>query len=375
MTPPAPPGHGRLYAVILAGGRGTRFWPRSRRKHPKQFMRLWGPSSLLQQTVARLRPLIPPSRTWVFTNKDLVREVARQLPGVPRAQIVAEPCQRNTAPCAGLAAEMIGTRDPDAVLGVFPADHAIRKPGRFRSVVRMAAKSAAQGAIVVLGIEPRWPETGYGYVEFPNPPNLHDIRLFPVKQFHEKPPLDVARRYLRARRFFWNSGMFFWTARTIREALRLYLPRTAEVLARIARKLPQNLETGEGNALSRRQRILRQLYPKCENISVDYAVLEKAPRVVGIPCDIGWSDVGSWNALYDLLPQDGQGNALRTEALLFDSKGLLVDVPGKLVAGIGLENLVIVETADALLVARRQRSQDVSRIVKELEAARRSDLL
>ena len=366
-----PSSSGHLYAVILAGGRGTRFWPRSRRNNPKQLMKLWGPSSLLAQTAARLQPLIPPSRTWVFTSEELVRQVARELPDVPRAQIVAEPCQRNTAPCAGLAAELIGARDPEAILGVFPSDHTIAKPGLFRRVAALAAKHAAQGAIVTLGIEPRWPETGYGYVEFRSAPSLDPIEALPVKRFHEKPPLAVARRYLRARRYFWNSGMFFWTAQTIREALRSYLPETASVLATIARRL----EGGRETDVPHRQRVLRQLYPKCENISVDYAVLEKAPGVLGIPLSAGWNDVGSWNALHDLLPQDRLGNALRTETLLIDSKGLLVDVPGKLVAGVGLEDLVIVETGDALLVARRDRSQEVSRIVKELEQSRRKNLL
>jgi len=371
MSPPSSRQEGRLYAAILAGGRGTRFWPRSRARNPKQFMKLWGPASLLQQTVARLDPLVPASRVWVFTHEQLVGEVVRHLPAVPRSQIVAEPCQRNTAPCVGLAAELIGAQDPDAVLGVFPSDHTVRKPGVFRRVLALAAKNAAQGEIVVLGIAPRWPETGYGYVEFREPPIRGGIRALPVKRFHEKPPLGVAQRYLRARRFFWNSGMFFWTARTIREALRRFLPQTAEVLQAIAQRLTDD----EGADLPRRQRVLNKLYPKCENISVDYAVLEKAPRVVGIPCDIGWNDVGSWNALYDLLPRDGQENVLRTETLLLDSTGLLVDVPKKLVAGIGLENLVIVETDDALLVARRDRAQDVSRIVKELEKARRKDFL
>jgi mannose-1-phosphate guanylyltransferase len=366
---PAAPDH--FHAVILAGGRGTRFWPRSRRKHPKQLLKLWGASSLLRQTVERLDPLIPPSRTWIFTNEDLVDQVARELPEVPKSQIVAEPCQRNTAPCVGLAAELIAARDPDAVLGVFPSDHTVGKPGAFRSIVALAAKNAAQGSIVVLGIEPRWPETGYGYIEFGQQPKSGSIAALPVKRFHEKPPLETARRYLKARRFFWNSGMFFWSAQTIQERLSQYLPRTADVLARIARKL------GKGDAadLRRRPRVLRELYPECENISVDYAVLEKAPGIVGIPCSVGWNDVGSWNALYDLLPHDAQGSALCSETLLIDSKGLLVDVPGKLVAGIGLDDLVIVETEDALLIARRDRSQDVSRLVKELEQARRKDLL
>ena len=371
MSPRSSAEEGHLYAVVLAGGRGTRFWPRSRTKHPKQLMNLWGRTSLLQQTVERLRPLIPLSRVWVFTNEELVAEVIRQLPGVPRSQIVAEPVQRNTAPCAGLAAELIGARDPEAVLGVFPSDHTIRKPGVFRKVVKLAAKNAAQGAIVVLGIAPRWPETGYGYVEFNDPPSLTSIQALPVKRFHEKPPLPVAQRYLRAKRFFWNSGMFFWKARTIREALRRFLPETAAILESIAHRLAKD----RGTHWRLRQRTLAQLYAACENISVDYAVAEKAPGVVGIPCDIGWNDVGSWNALYDLLSRDSQGNVLRADTLLLDSNGLLVDVPGKLVAGIGLENLVIVETDDALLVARRDRSQDVSRLVKELEKRRRQDLL
>jgi len=238
-------------------------------------------------------------------------------------------------------------------------------------VVAVASRQAAQGAIVVLGVEPRWPETGYGYIEFCSTPSLDTVKAYAVKRFHEKPSLLTARRYLRRKRYFWNSGMFIWSAQTIREALRRYLPRTADVLAEIVRKL----ETGGRPSVERRQRTLQRLYPKCENISVDYAVLEKAPGIVGVPLVAGWNDVGSWNALYDLLPGDAKANVLRTEALLIDSEGLLVDVPGKLVAGIGLEDLVIVETEDALLVARRERSQDVSQLVKALEQARRKNLL
>ncbi|MBI3896135.1 MAG: mannose-1-phosphate guanylyltransferase [Acidobacteria bacterium] len=360
-----------LYAVVLAGGRGTRFWPRSRRQRPKQLMNFWGQISLLQQTVERLRPLILPANVWVLTNESLAEEVARQLPEVPRGQIIAEPVQRNTAPCIGLAAELIGERDPEAVLGVFPSDQTIRKPVAFRKVVKLAAQHAAKGAIVVLGITPRWPETGYGYIEFAHVPNLHPLRALPVKQFHEKPSLAVAKRYVGSNRFFWNSGMFFWKASTIREALRHYLPQTAAVLQSIPKEL-----AASGRAVPVHiQRLLKKLYPACENISVDYAVLEKASGVVGIPCDIGWNDVGSWKAVYDLLPQDHQKNVLRTESLLMDSSGLLVDVPGKLVAGIGLKDLVIVETGKALLIVPRDRAQEVSQLVKQLEKNRRNDLL
>ncbi len=183
-----------LYAVILAGGRGTRFWPRSRRRLPKQLINFWGDSSLLQQTVERLEPLIPPQNVWVFTNEYLASQVVRQLPHVPSAQIIAEPVQRNTAPCAGLAAELISLRDPDAVLGVFPSDHAVLNPTAFRKVVRLAARHAMQGDIVVLGIRPRWPETGYGYMEFQTVPDIEKLEALPVRQFREKPNLETARR-------------------------------------------------------------------------------------------------------------------------------------------------------------------------------------
>jgi mannose-1-phosphate guanylyltransferase len=360
-----------LYAVILAGGRGTRFWPSSRRRYPKQLMKLWGQASLLQQTVERLSPLIPPQRVWVFTNGILSREVVSQLPAVPRSQIIAEPVQRNTAPCAGLAAELISARDPEAVLGVFPSDQAVLNPALFRKVAALAFQHARRGEIVVLGIRPRWPETGYGYMEFAQAPSISPLQALPVKRFREKPDVSAARRYLRAQRFFWNSGMFFWKASVIREALRRYLPQTAETLATIAHRLERQEKPG-GNAL---RRLLKELYPSCQNISVDYAVLEKAPGVVGIPCEIGWNDVGSWRAVYDLLPHDEAGNVLRSEGLLLDSSGLYVDVPGKFVGVVGLKDLVVVETGDALLIATRDRAQEVSRLVSELEKSGRDDLL
>lgn len=358
-----------LHAVILAGGRGTRFWPRSRRRHPKQLMNFGDGRTLLQQTVDRLDPLIPLENVWVFTNQYLAKAVARQLPEVPRSQIIAEPTQRNTAPCAGLAAELISAKDPEAILGVFPSDHAVLKPAAFRNIVRLAARHAGRGEIVVLGIRPRWPETGYGYMEFSEIPAIGPPRALPVKQFREKPSLAVAQRYLRAKRFFWNSGMFFWKASVIRDALHRYLPETAAVLSSIGQRARRKIGAA---ALTK---VLNELYPSCQNISVDYAVLEKASNVVGIPCDIGWNDMGSWQAVYDLMPRDGHANVMRSEGLLLDSSGLYVDVPGKLVGAVGVQNLVIVETGDALLIVPRDRAQQVSRLVSELEKARRDDLL
>jgi mannose-1-phosphate guanylyltransferase len=348
-----------LHGVILAGGRGTRFWPRSRRRRAKQVLAVMGHETLIQQTVARLRPVIPPERLWVITNGYLRNEITQQLPGIPPAQIIAEPAQRNTAAAIGLAAHLIRRRHPEAVMGVFPADHVIAKPAQFQTVLRAAAQGAAAGSIVVLGIRPRWPETGYGYIQFlKKPPKSHVPKLLPVERFREKPDLATAKRFVKSGQHFWNSGMFLWRVSTLLQALERYLPNTASLLREIA--------AGEA---------LEKLYPLCDNVSIDFAVLEKARNVVGIPCDIGWNDIGSWNAVYDLMPHDSAGNAVRGQSYLTDSSGNFVDTGGKMVALIGIENLVVVDTPDALLIAKRERAQEVSRVVKWLEEQRREDLL
>jgi mannose-1-phosphate guanylyltransferase len=353
--PHQPPFH----AVILAGGRGTRFWPRSRRRRSKQVLAVVGQHTLIQQTVTRLRPLVPAERIWIITNGHLRNEIVRQLPSIAPGQIIAEPAQRNTAAAIGLAAHFVRRRNPEAIMGVFPADHLIAREDKFLKVLQSAIAGAAQGSIVVLGIKPRWPETGYGYIQFEKAPSLAgNPKIVRVARFREKPDLATAKRYVKSGIHFWNSGMFVWRAQTIIDALERYLPKTGDLLNEIS--------AGES---------LEKLYPMCEDISVDYAVLEKAKNVVGIPCDIGWNDVGSWNAVYDLLPRDKLGNALRGQGFLIDSKRNYIDAPGKMVAMIGVEDLVIVDTPDALLITRRDRAQDVSRVVKWLEEHRREDLL
>jgi len=353
------------YAVIMAGGRGTRFWPRSRRRCAKQVLKVFGERSLIQQTVDRLRPLAPAERVWVITNEDLRAEIVRQLPEVPARQVVAEPAQRNTAPCIGLAAHILKSLDPQAVMGVFPADQLIGNPRAFQRLVRAAYRAARQGRLVVMGIRPRWPETGYGYIEFGEDFQPDALKPAVVLRFREKPDLKTARRYVSEGRFYWNSGIFFWRADVFLEELRRHLGRTASVLA----ALPGFNQRGFAARL-------RQAYPLCENISVDYAVLEKSRNVVGFPSDaIQWNDVGSWNAVYELLPHDGQGNAVRGQALLESSTGNYVDSEGKLTALLGVNNLVVVDTPDALLVADRSYAQKVGDIVKALERQKRQDLL
>ena len=353
------------YGLILAGGRGTRFWPRSRKRSAKQVLDVAGERSLIQATVERLAPVIPPRQMWILTNEYLRSTIIRQLPEVPQNQVLAEPLQRNTAPAIGLAAHILRSLDPDAVMGVFPSDHVVGKPGRYRAVLRAALKAAAAGNLVVVGIQPRWPETGYGYIEFPRGTKPGSAQPLPVRRFHEKPELANARRYLAAGNFYWNSGMFFWRADVLLEQLRRHLPRTASVLASLPRF-----------GSSRFPAALKRAFPLCENISIDYALIEKAAHVAGIAAgDFGWNDVGSWNAVYELLPRDACGNVTAPSSICLDSHNNFVDARGKVVALLGVQDLIVVDTPDALLVAARDHAQRVGEIVKALEKLERHDLL
>ncbi len=351
------------FGLILAGGRGTRFWPRSRKRSAKQVLNVVGDRTLIQATVERLGPVIPPERIWVLTNEHLRDTIARQLPQVPKRQILAEPAQRNTAAAIGLAAHVMRAADPDSVMGVFPSDHVVGKLAVFRGLIRQAMKSASEGHLMVAGIQPRWPETGYGYVEFPRGAAAGERA--PVKRFHEKPSLAKAKRYLAAGNFCWNSGMFFWRSDALLEQLRQHLPKTATILA----ALPRFGTRGFAEKLA-------SAFPLCENISIDFAVLERAKNVSGIPApDFGWNDVGSWNAVYELMSRDEHGNAIALDTLCLDSHNNFVDARGKMVALLGVRDLVVVDTPDALLVTTRERAQQVGDVVKALEKARREDLL
>ncbi|MEJ7608225.1 MAG: mannose-1-phosphate guanylyltransferase [Bryobacteraceae bacterium] len=300
------------YGLILAGGRGTRFWPRSRRAKAKQVLSFFGERTLIQQTVERLSAVLPPERIWIITNDLLRDEIIRQLPEVPKKQILAEPAQRNTAPCIALAAHIIQSIDRDAVMGVFPADHIITKPARYAKLLKPAYQSAAQGNIAVLGIEPRWAETGYGYIEFGKA--FTPGKLQPVVSFREKPVAATAKKFVAAKRFYWNAGMFFWKTSVLLEAMRDFQPKTWTLLA----ALPPFSSPKFRESMAR-------TFPLCENISIDYAVLEKAKNVVGIPAaDIGWNDVGSWDAVYELLNRDAEANASVSQSLTLDSTEIIL---------------------------------------------------
>jgi mannose-1-phosphate guanylyltransferase len=354
------------YAVIMAGGSGTRFWPLSRRRRPKQLLPLFGKGTLLEQTVERIRSLIPAERTYVLTNELLRHEVQRRSPGIPRDQVVAEPVSRNTAPAIGLAAHEILRRDPDGLMVVLPSDHVIQKPGVFRQCLRAACQlGSIEGRSVVVGLKPTEPHTGYGYVRLgARAGRVNGQEVFRVARFTEKPPLATARRYVASGRYLWNGGMFIWRASTLLHNLEKYQPAMARGLGEIA---------AAGG--TRSPKTLRRLYPRLQNISVDFALMEKISNVYAVAAEIGWSDVGSWSVAHDLKPKDSDGNVRPRHALCLHSQGNMIVSPRKFVVAVGVERLIIVETDDALLVCARDHAQDVGKAVQNLDLQGYKELL
>jgi mannose-1-phosphate guanylyltransferase len=351
--------------VILAGGRGTRFWPLSRKKRAKQLLALDGKQTMIQQTVARLLPMAPPNRFWIITNDDLRPAILKQLPKLPKLQVLAEPLGRNTAPAIGLAAFLLVREHPDAVIGMFPSDHVIADEKSYRATIERGVELAAAGEnIVVLGIRPTRAETGYGYIEAGSVFSGDALR---VRRFTEKPDPVKAAAFVAARNYFWNSGMFLWSARTLANALREHLPKTAPLLEEIA----ATFGTRKFAAA------FRKLYPKCENISVDYAVLEprsakgEQANLFCLPADFGWNDLGSWTALHEhhtAKTSPLEGNLIHSAGVfVLNAHGNYVHAPDKFVAAVGVNDLVVVETPDALLITTRQHAQDVGKVVKYLD--------
>ena len=363
-----------FYPVIVAGGRGTRFWPLSRKRRAKQLLALDGKQTMIQQTVSRLLPSSSAKDFWIITNEALRLEIARQLPRLYKAHILAEPAGRNTAPAVGLAAYILLRNYPEAIIGMFPADHVIGDERRFRDLLAKGIRIAAEGEnIVVLGIPPARPETGYGYIEVGSATGDGSLR---VRRFTEKPDAEHATRFLNAGNYFWNSGMFLWSARTLANALYEHLPQTASILQQIAAAF----------GTSKFGTTLRRLYPKCENISVDYAILEprssrgeSESNLFCLPADFGWNDLGSWSALHEHhVAKHGtpNGNLISGEGIFtLNAAGNYIHAPGKFVAAVGVTNLVVIETSDALLIIPRERSQDVGKIVKYLDEKKLHRLL
>ena len=343
-----------MYAVIMAGGAGTRFWPASRANRPKQLLPLAGRADepLLAATVRRIAPLAPPERVYIATGRHLLDATAAAVPLVPRAQLLAEPVPRNTAPCIGWAVRTIAARDPDAVIAVLPSDHFIKDEAAFAATLARAVAAARGDAIATIGITPTRPETGYGYIELGDETSPG---IFTAKRFVEKPDRARAEQYLAGGRHVWNAGMFFFHARTMLAAIATHLPDLDRGLARIAAD-PSALES---------------VFPTLPSISIDHGVMEKAAKVTVVRGDFGWSDVGDWQSAWELAAKDEHGNAMPETGIAIDARGNLVrDVGGgkKVIALVGVSNLVVVDTGDALLVVPRERAQDVRAIVDALKS-------
>ena len=375
----------RFAPVILAGGSGTRFWPRSRRTRAKQVLALDGEYTMIQQTLDRLLPLAAASDVWVITNSLLDEVIAEQLPQVPRGNILSEPAARNTAPACALAAFLLEPTAPETVIGVFPSDHVVGDEARFAEVIRAGVTLAASGErIVVLGVPPTRAETGYGYIELGASAEAvlphGEVPVRRVKRFTEKPGRALAEQFIAAGNYAWNGGIFLWTARTLAGAIREHCPAMAPLLERIA--------AAHGGAEF--ERVFAEVYPLCENISIDYAVLE--PRsakgemrseIYCLPADFAWNDLGSWASLEEHRAGGSPEQARQVNVcdgvsgppVVIDAKGNYVYAPGKMVALVGVSDLVVVETDDALLITTRDRSQDVGKVVAELKARGREDLI
>lgn len=349
------------YAVIMAGGIGSRFWPQSRKARPKQFLNVFGPATLLQSTVARLQGLMPPERCFVVTHERYAGQTREQLPVLPEANILVEPISRNTAPCIAYAAVTLLARDPDATMIVLPADHVIRNVRQFHAVLRVAIEKAQEpGALVTIGINPTHPETGYGYIQFDRTPALdHDgLHAYPVRTFAEKPDLATAERFLDSGDFLWNSGMFVWRADTILNQMQQHLPDTYDAFAPLN---PLFDGSAEGTTVE-------QAFQKSPRISIDYGVMERADMVYVVPGSFGWSDIGDWRAVYDQSEKDDHGNALHNHVIVHDSSRCLVQADARLVVLVGIHDTVVVDTEDALLVCHRDSTQQVKNVVEYLHA-------
>ena len=360
-----------VFPVIMAGGSGTRFWPLSRRDRPKQFLRLAGQVPLLQATVQRLPPLAGLDRTFVVCGPEHAAGVRKMIPRLPRANVVVEPCARNTAPCVGLAALHVRAREPRGVMAMLPADHHVTRPDAFRAALAAAAAVAEKGSIATIGIRPARPETGYGYLKVGQKlPAMGRARgaLAPhrVERFVEKPDVVTAARYLADGTYLWNSGIFAFRVDVILEEIRRAMPVLGEQLEVIERALDTPAYA----------RTLKRVFPDCPSISIDFGVMEKSRRIAVVPAEFGWSDVGSFSALSEVRPTDAEGNVGEGEALVIDGKENVVIAHGRRpLAVVGLDGVVAVDAGDAILVVRRDRSQDVRKAVEELRRRGRLDVL
>ncbi|MFQ5824212.1 MAG: mannose-1-phosphate guanylyltransferase [bacterium] len=352
-----------MFGLIMAGGSGKRFWPKSRVKNPKQLLKIFNERSMIQNTVDRLKPMVPNSHLFIVTTETQVVEVKRHLPFLNEENLIIEPRGKNTAPCIGLSALFMEQIDPDDIMVVLPADHLIENNETFIKTLKVGAKVAAEReCLVTIGIEPNYPATGYGYIQFNQEiKNINGISVLKVKTFAEKPNLDTAQRFLNSEEFLWNSGIFVWKIKTILREIEEHLPDLYHGL----------LEIKEYLGTEKEAETINRVYCQIKSISIDYGVMEYAKDVVVLKGNFGWNDLGSWDEVYKLMPKDNQGNVLVGNHIMKNAKRCFIDSPNKLVAVLGLDNLILIDTEDAILICDRHQAQEVKEIV---EIAKRKKL-
>ncbi|MBN1590597.1 MAG: mannose-1-phosphate guanylyltransferase [Pirellulales bacterium] len=351
-----------LHAVIMAGGAGTRFWPESRIHRPKQVVDMLGGRTMIQATVDRLGNLVPPERTYVATTAVLAEQIAEQLPQLSAEALIVEPCKRDTAPCIGLAAARVLRDDPDAVMALMPSDHVIEPDEIFREAIRFASALVEEDPkrLVTFGIRPTYPAETFGYIERAAPLSGEPHPAYAVKKFHEKPKADVAKQYVESGKFYWNSGIFVWRADTILQAIAQFQPKMIEHLERIA----------EAAGLPKADEVLKREFAQIEPISIDLGVMEHASNVVVVEAPFGWDDMGSWRAMERLRETDSHGNVIDVAKYLgLNTTGSVIRSrqPNHLVVTMGVDDLVIVVTPDATLVANKNDEESIRQITRELQ--------
>ena len=348
-----------MYAVIMAGGIGTRFWPRSRQKHPKQLLKIIGDRTLIQSTVDRLFPLVKHENIFIVSTTLQIEEIKKQLPFLKTENLLIEPKGKNTAPCIGLAALFIKRIDSEGVMAVLPADHSIKKEEQFKKILATAEQVAIQKeCLVTIGINPTYPSTGYGYIQVNGEiDEINNMPVYKVKTFAEKPDIKTAERFMDSGDFLWNSGMFVWKAKTILKEIEEALPELYDGLLEIEKALGTKSQ----------DETINKVYCQIKSISIDYGVMEHTRNVNVLKGNFGWSDVGSWEEVYKISDQDEHKNVSKGINFLKDTKGCLIDVPNKFVATLGVEDLIVVDTEDALLICPRNKAQNVKDLVESMK--------